>query len=490
VNLDLLKFDNSFAKLGDEFFTRLSPTGLPNPFPVHINQSAAALLGISTQADTEAILSNWLSGWCSGNTLPQGSDSLAMIYSGHQFGGYSPELGDGRGLLLGEAKGPTGKWDVHLKGSGKTPYSRFGDGRAVLRSTIREYLCSEAMHALGVSTTRALSIFSGEETVQRERPEKAAMLIRLARSHIRFGSFEYFHHTQKMACVKKLAEHVIESHFPELKGSANQYLEMFRCSVHRTAKLIAQWQSVGFAHGVMNTDNMSIIGETMDYGPFGFMDNYNPDFICNHSDTSGRYSFKKQPAVGLWNCNALANALTSLVPTEQLIAVLKEYKPLFIQTLLELHRLKLGLQTSNTNDQSLIDELLKILEDNQIDYTIFFRRLCFYNKTKDGRKILENLFIHRDQLDQWMQKYQQRLSSETISPSDRTVKMASVNPKYIFRNYMAEIAIRKAEDEKDYTEISRMLKLLQSPYDEHPDCEEYAKNPPKWSGQLSVSCSS
>jgi uncharacterized protein YdiU (UPF0061 family) len=235
---------------------------------------------------------------------------------------------------------------------------------------------------------------------------------------------------------------------------------------------------------------MSIIGETMDYGPFGFMDDYNPDFICNHSDTSGRYSFKKQPAIGLWNCNALANALTSLVPTEELIIVLKEYKPLFIQTLLKLYRLKLGLQTSKPNDQKLIDELLKLLEDNQIDYTIFFRRLCFYDKSKDDCEILESLFIHREKFNQWMQEYQERLSVETTGSRDRAVKMASVNPKYIFRNYMAEIAIRKAEDEEDYTEITRMLKLLQSPYDDHPDCEEYAKNPPKWSSQISVSCSS
>ena len=392
-------------------------------------------------------------------------------------------------MLLGEVGGPTGKWNVHLKGAGKTSYYRFGDGKAVLRSTIREYLCSEEMYGLGVSTTRALSIFSSEEPVYRKQPEKAAMLIRLARSHVRFGSFEYFHHTQNTACVKKLADYIITQHLPELKKSDNRYLEMFRYTVHKTAKLIAQWQAIGFSHGVINTDNMPIVGETMDYGPFGFLDNYNPNFICNHSDTSGRCSFKQQPTVGLWNCNAPANALTSLLPPEQLMTVLKEYEPLFFGALLELYRNKLGLLDPRLNDQDLIDELLEILEDDKVDYAIFFRRLCFLGE-KSGYKNLEDLFTHRNKFNQWIGKYQNRLGLERVGNSARKSKLINSNPKYIFRNYMAEIAIRKAEDEKDYSEINRMLRLLQSPYDEHLDCEEYTKIPPKWSEEISVSCSS
>lgn len=484
-----LKFNNSFARLGDLFFTRVEPSGLPNPKLVSINHQAVKLLGIEP-AD---LSKNWFLQWASGNqTLPD-SDPLAMVYSGHQFGGYSPQLGDGRGLLLGEVEGYLGKWDLHLKGAGKTPYSRFGDGRAVLRSTIREYLCSEAMHGLGITSTRALCIAVGDEPVYRETVEPAAMLIRLARSHIRFGSFEYFHHSRKRDCVKRLADHVIEQHLPELlsetANKGNCYLEMFRHSVHSTARLIAHWQSVGFAHGVMNTDNMSMIGETMDYGPFGFLDAYDPDFICNHSDTGGRYAFKRQPMIGLWNCNALANALTSLLSVEQLTVVLEEYEPLFFTTLLNLQRQKLGLLEQRPKDQTLMDELLALMAKNQVDHTIFFRKLCTFDENQDNPD-LRDLFLHREAFDLWAQKYRDRLAMEQRNAADRQSSMLKTNPKYVFRNYMAEIAIRNAEDKQDYSEIDRMLTLLQSPFDEHPDCEEYAKHPPAWSQQLSVSCSS
>ena len=487
--MEFIKFNNCFAKLGEKFFTRVEPKGLPNPYLVDINGAGLNLLGLSHKINSASIVPEWLAGLCSGNKIPKGSDPLAMIYSGHQFGGYSPKLGDGRGLLIGEIEGPAGKWDVHLKGAGITPYSRFGDGRAVLRSTIREYLCSEAMHALGISSTRSLSIFSSEEPVYREKIESAAMLVRLARSHIRFGSFEYFHNTHQYECVKKLADYIVDQHFPEIKKNDDRHLEMFKCVIHKTAVMIAKWQSVGFCHGVMNTDNMSILGETMDYGPFGFMDSYDPSFICNHSDTSGRYSYESQPNIGLWNCNMLANALTSLIPTEKLTTALEDYQPIFLSTMLELYRKKMGLLIPNINDQSLMDELLKILAYNQVDYTIFFRRLCFYH-LDSGHKNLEDLFIERDTFNEWIQKYQRRLAIEPKNGTERMNQMTKCNPKYVFRNYMAEIAIRKAEDEKDYTEIERMLKLLQAPYDEHTDCEEYAEHPPEWSKKIAVSCSS
>ena len=498
--MDKLKFNNSFSQLGDNFFTRVQPTGLPNPKLVSVNPEAVELLGLDSQQfppNTET--PGWFLQWSSGNHNLAGSDPLAMVYSGHQFGSYVPQLGDGRGLLLGEVEGPQGKWDLHLKGAGKTPYSRFGDGRAVLRSSIREYLCSEAMYGLGIASTRALSIVTSDEPVYRETVESATMLIRMSRSHIRFGSFEYFHHTQQPEAVKQLADHVIEQHLPELAGTQDQYLEMFRYTVHQTAKLIAQWQSVGFAHGVMNTDNMSIIGETMDYGPFGFLDAYNPKFICNHSDPQGRYAFDQQPMIGLWNCNALANALTSLLPVEQLTTVLEEYQPLFLAVLLELHRQKLGLLETHPSDQTLINELLNSMAENQVDHTIFFRNLSYFdtsgfdanNSNSDSDKTnLRDLFIDRETFDPWIEKYQQRLGLEQRSTVERKAAMLNSNPKYVLRNYMAEIAIRKAEDEQDYSEIDRMLKLLQSPFDEHPECEEYAKHPPAWSQTLSVSCSS
>lgn len=490
-----LTFNNTFSKLGNDFFSRLKPMGLPEPVLVSINPQAGHLLGLKTSELTQ----DWFLEWASGNKTLTGSDPLAMVYSGHQFGGYSPQLGDGRGLLLGEVEGPEGKWDIHLKGAGSTPYSRFGDGRAVLRSSIREYLCSEAIHGLGIASTRALSITMGKEPVYRESVESAAMLIRLARSHVRFGSFEYFHHTQRPDLVKKLADYVIEQHLPDVQGNSDQYLNLFRHSVQSTAKLIAQWQAVGFAHGVMNTDNMSIIGETMDYGPFGFLDAYNPEFICNHSDTGGRYSFKRQPMIGLWNCNALANALTSLVSVEELKQVLEEYEPLLLKLLLELHCQKLGLYEQHPDDQTLIDSLLESMAENQVDYTIFFRNLCYFDDKAFDENSSENdtsytnlrdLFLNRENFDTWAKKYRERLGKESTKTAGRKTSMLKTNPKYVFRNYMAEIAIRKAEDEQDYSEIDRLLTLLQSPFDEHPDCEEYAKHPPAWSQKLSVSCSS
>lgn len=495
-----LTFNNSFSRLGGDFFTHLQPTGLPNPKLVSINTKASNLLGLKQSELTQ----DWFLQWSSGNHTLSDSDPLAMVYSGHQFGGYSPQLGDGRGLLLGEVEGPEGKWDIHLKGAGSTPYSRSGDGRAILRSSIREYLCSEAMYGLGIPSTRGLCITIGEEPVYREKIEPAAMLIRLARSHIRFGSFEYFHHTRQPDRVKQLADYVIGQHLPDLPGSQtqndkNRYLEMFRYTVHSTAKLIAQWQAVGFAHGVMNTDNMSIIGETMDYGPFGFLDAYDPEFICNHSDTGGRYAFKRQPMIGLWNCNALAQALTNLLSVDELKTVLGEYEPLFFETLLELQRQKLGLLERQPDDQALIETLLNSLAENQVDYTIFFRNLCTFNEhsfdknssqKQSNHTSLRNLFLNRDAFDSWAKTYSERLTEENRTTTDRQAAMLRVNPKYVFRNYMAEIAIRKAEDEQDYSEIDKLLKLLQSPFDEHPDCEEYAKHPPAWSQKLSVSCSS
>ncbi|MEH6466481.1 MAG: YdiU family protein [Porticoccus sp.] len=488
--MNKLIFDNSFSELGEQFFTRVQPSGLPNPSLASVNTDTARLLGL----EPSDLIQNWFLQWCSGNQRMPGSDPLAMVYSGHQFGGYSPQLGDGRGLLLGEAKGPEGKWDIHLKGAGKTPYSRFGDGRAVLRSTIREYLCSEAMHGLGIPSTRALSIAISDEPVYRETQETATMLIRLSRSHVRFGSFEYFHHHNKPEAVKRLADYVIEQHLPDFTGKKNCYLEMFRHTVHSTARLIAQWQAIGFAHGVMNTDNMSIIGETMDYGPFGFLDAYNPDYICNHSDTSGRYAFSRQPVIGLWNCNALANALTSLLPVEQLTEALEEYEPLLLSTLLDLQRRKLGLEQQQLDDKILIEDLLNNMAQNQVDYTIFFRQLCYFDENDfDQNTIntgLRDLFLDRTACDDWSARYRQRLALEQRTPAGRREAMRQTNPKYVLRNHMAEIAIRKAEDENDYREIDRMLLLVQSPFDEHPECEEYAKHPPAWSQQLNVSCSS
>ncbi len=266
-----------------------------------------------------------------GHAVLADQQPMAMVYAGHQFGGYSAQLGDGRGLLLGQLNSPEGILDVHLKGAGKTPYSRFGDGRAVLRSSIREYLVSETMHGLNIPTSRTLNITASNEPVMHETVETAAMVTRIAKTHIRFGHFEYFHYTDQLDSLKKLADHVIEQFLPEYHNDPQRYYHLLCYSVHKTALMIAQWQSVGFAHGVMNTDNMSIIGETLDYGPYGFLDDYEPGFICNHSDHTGRYAFDQQPSIGLWNLNALAHALSSLNDDAQIQTALSQYEPTLVE---------------------------------------------------------------------------------------------------------------------------------------------------------------
>ncbi|MCV6605084.1 MAG: YdiU family protein, partial [Porticoccaceae bacterium] len=367
--------------------------------------------------------------------------------------------------------------------------SRFGDGRAVLRSTIREYLCSEAMHGLGIATTRGLSIATGSDKVQRETVEPAAVLIRLARSHIRFGSFEYFHYNDQKQQVKQLADYVIARHHADLRDSEDGYYRFLERTVIATATMIAHWQAVGFSHGVMNTDNMSILGDTIDYGPFGFMDNYQPGFVCNHSDERGRYAFNRQPAVGLWNCNALAHALSSLLDGEQLTQALQQYEPAFLGTLAELMANKLGLVEQQPDDGQLIDSLLAAMAENSVDYTLFFRRLCEFDSEADNREIAE-LFADPTAFQQWAQAYSKRLQQQPIPHKERCMLMKCANPKYVLRNYMAEIAIRSAEDKQDYSEIDRLINLLSSPFDEHPDMEHYAGLPPQWAQGLSLSCSS
>ncbi len=321
-SLDGRNFDNTYSRLPEHFYTRLDPTPLENPRLVAYSASAGQLLNLEDAHETREKLTRI----CSGNGAWPGSEPLAMVYSGHQFGSYNPQLGDGRGLLLGELVNTQGdKWDLHLKGAGQTPYSRFGDGRAVLRSCIREYLASEALHHLGIPTTRALCIVTSDTQVYRETTAAGSTLLRLARSHIRFGHFEYYFYNKRYEALKELADYTIEQHFHNLEGmeamagSDKSYQLFYSEVVRRTATLIAQWQAAGFAHGVMNTDNMSIIGDTFDYGPYGFMDDFNWHYICNHSDHSGRYAFSQQPEIGYWNCGRLGQALIPLFENSELI---------------------------------------------------------------------------------------------------------------------------------------------------------------------------
>ena len=478
--------NNRFAELDARLYSPTQASTIGAPGWVIRNHTLANQLGIDLTSNNGE---PFLSAFSGGAPLPN-SRPLAMVYAGHQFGHYVNQLGDGRGLLLGEIDTAQGAFDLHLKGAGPTPYSRMGDGRAVLRSSIREYLCGEAMTALGIASTRSLCITTGEHTVWREKEESAAMLVRVARSHIRFGSFEFFHYTEQPELVKKLADFCIEQYFPESaeRSGSGRYAVFLSQVVEKTARMIAQWQSVGFAHGVMNTDNMSILGETFDYGPFGFLDDYNEGFVCNHSDNSGRYALNAQPGVALWNLNALAQALSSLVDETQIKAALAHYRPSLIGHYSSLMRSKLGLQNADDNDQQLVSELLELMQASAADFTNTFRQLGSVSIT-DQQHPLRDTFVDRDSFDAWLVKYQQRLTSEDVDESERQQAMAKVNPKYVLRNYLAQQAIDKAEV-GDYKELEQLAEILSKPFDEQVEFEDYAKMPPDWGKRISVSCSS
>lgn len=477
-----LRFDNRFARLPADFHTRQQPHGLPDPYWVSINPDAAALIDLDPAAFAKPELLDAFSG----NGLLPGSEPLAMVYSGHQFGSYNPQLGDGRGLLIGEVAGSQGRHDIHLKGAGMTPYSRHGDGRAVLRSSIREYLASEALHDLGIPSTRALCITGSALPVYRETVETAAIVTRLARTHIRFGHFEYFFYTQRHALLQQLADHCITLYFPALAGP-DRYARFLQDVVQRTARLIAHWQAYGFAHGVLNTDNMSILGESFDYGPYGFLDDYEPGFICNHSDHSGRYAFDQQPAIGLWNLNALAHALSPLIAMEDLRNILGEYQGALTGHYARLMRARLGLQREEPEDRLLLADLLDLLAENRIDYTRFFRALGDF--VPGQASALRDGFLNREAFDAWAVRYSARLRLESRSHTERREAMQRSNPKYILRNYLAQAAIEKAQ-QGDFTEIDRLLAVLKRPFEEQPGREAYAAPPPDWGRKLEISCSS
>lgn len=486
--LETLSFNNTYTRLPDAFYARLSPTPFSeSPYLVSFNSAAAELIDL----DPDDARRPELAGVFGGSLLVPGMDPLAMLYSGHQFGVYVPQLGDGRAILLGEATNERGeRWDLHLKGAGITPFSRDGDGRAVLRSTIREYLCSEAMQGLGVPTTRALCIVGSDHKVYREQVETGAMLLRMAPSHVRFGTFEVFYYRQQHDHLRALADYVIDQHFSHLGDATDRYGQFFVEVVERTARLIAQWQAIGWAHGVLNTDNMSVLGLTLDYGPFGFMEDYDAGFICNHSDHNGRYAFNQQPYIGLWNLSCLAQALFPLTEKEVLKEGLDRYTTLFEQEYLRLMRAKLGVTEEKPEDSELINDFLGLLQGSHADYSIVFRELSLF-RTEPGAKNdrLREHFLTPERFDGWAVRYRDRLRSEESHDGARGERMNRVNPKYILRNYLAQIAIEKAQ-QKDFSEVDRLLTLLQNPYSDQPGMDTYAAPPPNWGKHLAVSCSS
>jgi uncharacterized protein YdiU (UPF0061 family) len=486
--LETLQFDNTFARLPEVFYGKVTPTPLKNPFLVAFNPDAAALIDL----DPDEAKRPEFAGCFAGQYLPPGSEPLAMVYAGHQFGAYVSRLGDGRAILIGEVRNSRGEqWDLHLKGAGLTPFSRDDDGRAVLRSSIREYLCSEAMHGLGIPTTRALCVVGSEEEVLREQVETGATLLRLAPSHVRFGHFEFFYWRNQVDHLKTLADYVLAQHFPELVGLPDAYARFYHEVAVRTARLIAKWQAVGFAHGVMNSDNMSVLGMTLDYGPFGFLDAYNPAFICNHSDRHGRYAFQNQPDIGYFNLRCLAQALTPLAPDEAIKPGLDAYEAVFAEHHGELMRAKLGLSESRAGDDVLLGDLLELMRGSGADYTNLFRALCDFKQAPEARDTtIRDYFVDREAFDKWADRYKVRLRAEGSRDEDRAARMRRVNPKYVLRTYLAHAAIQMATEQKEFSEIERLRLLLRDPFTEQPEMNRYAAPPPDWGKHLIVSCSS
>ena len=467
--------------LGDAFGTALPPRPLAEPHWVARSERLADELGLRdwlASADALAALA--------GSGVAASTQPFASVYSGHQFGVWAGQLGDGRALMLGEIDTPTGTMEVQLKGSGLTPYSRMGDGRAVLRSSIREFLCSEAMHALGIPTTRALAVIGSPTPVRRETIETAAVVTRVAPSFLRFGHFEHFAHTaQDNVALRQLFEASAARYFPGIAATPEALLEAV---ARRTARLVAQWQLVGFCHGVMNTDNMSLLGLTIDYGPFGFLDAFDPQHICNHSDDRGRYRYASQPGVAFWNLHALAQALMPLVDgppeaaSKRLLAALESYKAEFAAAMLGGLRRKLGLVSEHDDDAALADDLLKLMAEDRADYTIAWRRLADLDAACD-------CFLQRDKFDAWAARYRERLALESSDDTERGARMQRANPKFVLRNHLAQRAIERAQA-GDFSETQRLLKVLERPFDEQPEHEADAGFPPDGAHTIEVSCSS
>lgn len=513
ISFSGLKTDNSFAALGLDFYTRLPTTPLKNPRLVHANSEVAKLLGLNPASFEEKEFLDVVSG---SQPLP-GGDTLAAVYSGHQFGVWAGQLGDGRAHLLGEVVGPSGNWEIQLKGAGMTPYSRMGDGRAVLRSSVREYMASHAMHGLGIATTRALSLVSADDPVMRETVETAAIVARVAPSFVRFGSFEHWASRKRPDLVRKLADYVIERFYPECLNSVTgtpetpeaRYVRFLEAVVKRTAVLIANWQVVGFCHGVMNTDNMSILGLTLDYGPYGFMDGFDARHICNHTDSNGRYAWHAQPSVAHWNLYQLANSLHTIVPqAEPLRAALDQFEPTFLHAMQDRMSQKLGLKTWQAGDEMLIDDLWSLMQASHADFSLTFRQLAYapgLAHAEAGRIALDlggtvgdgsgslrpfiDLFVDREAACAWLERYKNRIQLESTPWQQRVNDMLAVNPLYILRNYLAQEVI-EATQRGDLSALERMMDLLADPYTARPGMEHYSALPPVWASKIEVSCSS
>lgn len=473
-----IAFDNSYARLPERFYSRTSPTPVAGPKLIRVNRPLAALLGIDA---------DWLAGpdgvaVLAGNAVPEDAASIALAYAGHQFGHFVPQLGDGRALLLGEVVGTDGvRRDIQLKGSGPTAFSRRGDGRAALGPVLREYVVSEAMHALGVPTTRALAAVTTGETVFRETALPGAVLARVAQSHVRIGTFQFFAARKDVEGVRLLADHVIGRHHPHCAEAERPYLALLEAVAEVQARLVAHWLSVGFVHGVMNTDNCSISGETIDYGPCAFLETYHPGTVFSSIDQNGRYAYANQPGIALWNLARLADALLPLIDEAQEKAValaqgaLEKFKGWFEQAFEERLRAKLGLDSPEDGDAALAEDFLGLLAESQVDFTLAWRRLC---EAADGDDAaLLALFGDPDAVTGWLARWRERSARDGAAGDarDQAARMRAANPIHIPRNHLVEAVIRAAVDRGDLAPFEELLEVVSDPFTERPGLEEFAR---------------
>jgi uncharacterized protein YdiU (UPF0061 family) len=470
-------FDNSYARLPDRFHARLRPTPVAVPRLVRVNDSLARELALdpaalASQAGVEIL---------AGNRIPSGADPIAMAYAGHQFGHFVPQLGDGRAILLGEIVDREGiRRDIQLKGSGPTPFSRRGDGRAALGPVLREYIVSEAMAALGIPTTRALAAVTTGETIWRDGELPGAVLTRIAKSHVRVGTFQFFAARRDEEAVRILADYVIARQYPEALESENRYLAFFHSVAARQADLVAQWLLVGFIHGVMNTDNMSMAGETIDYGPCAFMDSYHPDTVFSSIDEGGRYAYANQPRIAQWNLARLAETLLPLFAEEEklAIALAQESLDTFARRFESAYAAglcrKLGILDGHAEDLKLAQELLAGMAETGADFTLTFRALL---DAADGKEeALQDAFADPAAKTGWLSRWRQRLARSRLAPDDIDHVLRAANPRFIPRNHRVEEVIVAAV-EGDFAPFETLLSVLASPYDEQPEFAHYARPP-------------
>jgi uncharacterized protein YdiU (UPF0061 family) len=478
-------FNNRYVSLGEPFYQRIDPTPVAKPGLIQFNHDLARELGLPADIVPDDVAEIF-----SGNRVPEGAEPLAMAYAGHQFGNFVPQLGDGRAILLGEISAPDGRvFEMQLKGSGRTQYSRNGDGRAALGPVVREYLVSEAMARLGVPTTRALAAVTTGEDVARERFIPGGVITRIASSFVRVGTFQYFAAKGDVEAIRVLADHVISRNYAQLRDAENVYAALLQAVVERQADLIARWMHLGFIHGVMNTDNMSIAGETIDYGPCAFMDTYAHGQVFSSIDQLGRYAYNNQPGIGLWNLTRLAESLVPLLnddsdkSVEMAQGILETYIPAYEDAWLAGMRTKCGLtgqvdSSVKEGDKSLIEELLNTMADGSADFTLTFHYLSRLGEQPSAQdEDIRRLFDNPKAFDEWAIRWRERLAYEAQNDKDRQSAMQSVNPVYIPRNHQIEAAIRAAEDRNDFTVFYALHEVLQNPFERQDGKEQYQLPP-------------